>query len=64
VARRSWRARRRFLVFWRFLAFVKFPRHTNIVFSIVFQLEFISLVCARGLLRNVCELDLQLNRHV
>jgi hypothetical protein len=46
------------LVSWRFLGFLKFQRHTNIVLSIVFQPEFISLVCAWGLLRNVCKLDL------
>jgi hypothetical protein len=58
------RSRRRFFAFKRFLGSVKLQRHTNIVLSIIFQLEFISFVCAWGLLCNVWELDLQLNRHV
>jgi hypothetical protein len=58
------RSRRRSSVFWRFLEFVKFQRHINIVFSIVFHLEFISLVSAWGLLRSVWKRDLELNRHV
>jgi hypothetical protein len=58
------RSRRRFFAFKRFLGSVKLQRYTNIVPSIIFQLEFISFVCAWGLLCNVWELDLQLNRHV
>jgi hypothetical protein len=45
------------LVFWRFGGPVKFQRCIDNVLSIVFQLEFISLVCGCSLLRNVCKLD-------